>query len=86
MDTNGSQNATKNQTPNPVTAVSQRSVEDPMELDGKQYSVSTGLPEGDKLLADQRRIEFAIVLKKDTPAFPAEYVQAKSVLKYIKAR
>ena len=54
--------------------------------DGKQYSVSTGLPESDKLFADQRRIEFAIALKKDTPAFPAEYVQAKSVLKYIKAR
>ncbi len=53
---------------------------------GKQYSVSTGLPESDKLFADQRRIEFAIALKKDAPAFPAEYKQAKSVLKYTEAR
>ncbi len=53
---------------------------------GRQYSVSTGLPEGDKLFADQRRIEFAIALKKDVPSFPAEYARTKSVLKYMEAR
>lgn len=53
---------------------------------GKQYSVSTGLSEIDKLFAEQRRIEIAIALKKDTPAFPEEYARAKSVLKYVEAR
>ena len=54
--------------------------------DGKQYSVSTGVPEKDKLFADKHRIEFEIALKKDIPSFPAEYKRAKSVIKYTEKR
>lgn len=53
---------------------------------GRQYSVSTGLTESDKLFAEQRRIEFAIALKKDIPAFPSECRHASSVVNYIEAR
>ncbi len=55
-------------------------------LDGKQFSVSTGLPEKDKVFAEKWRVDFAIALQKDIPAFPSRYRHAPSVVKYIELR
>jgi integrase len=55
-------------------------------LAGKQYSVSTGLPKGDKLFADKRRAEFAIALQRDYPDFPEEYANFPAVERYITDR
>lgn len=55
-------------------------------LDGKQYSVSTGLTENDKVFAERWRAEFAIALKQDTPAFPERFADSPSVERYIKNR
>lgn len=53
---------------------------------GKQYSVSTGLSESDKLFAEKRRIDFALALRKDIPDFPDEFKYAKSVVEYCNKR
>lgn len=54
--------------------------------DGRQYSVSTGLQEDDRIFAEQRLIEVAIALRDSKPSFPSIFRNSSSVMKYINAR
>ena len=53
---------------------------------GKQYSVSTGLPEGEKVFAEKWRADFAIALKQDIPSFPERFADSSGVERYIETR
>lgn len=52
----------------------------------KQYCVATGFIKEEEIFAEQHRIEIAIALKSDYPAFPAHCADAPGVLRYIKDR
>ena len=54
--------------------------------DSKQYSAPTGFSLSDEIFAEQRRIEIAIALKSDFPAFPTHSANELGVLRYIRDR
>lgn len=54
--------------------------------DGKQYCISTGRKEDDKLGADFDRSEIAVALGMSKPSFPAKYHTLPAVQRYCAAR